>query len=72
MKNFFKICLFSFFLLYDFVMFAQPGDDDDNGGGSGLEGTDPAPAPINSKLIFLAIAGIIFVIYKYRAVTKKA
>ena len=39
---------FTFFLLNDFVLFAQPGDDDDNGG---LDDVDPAPAPINSKII---------------------
>lgn len=42
-------------------MFAQPGDDD---GGGGLEGEDPAPAPINSKLIYLAALGVLFVLYK--------
>ena len=43
-------------------MFAQPGDEDGDGG---LEGDDPAPAPINSKLIILAIIGILFVIYSF-------
>jgi len=61
MKNIFKLYLLSFFLLSDFVMFAQPGDDD---GGGGLEGEDPAPAPINSKLIYLAALGVLFVLYK--------
>ncbi|MEC4005430.1 signal peptidase [Flavobacterium sp. SUN052] len=71
MKNLIKICLFSFFLLSDFVMFAQPGDEDDNGGG-GLEGTDPAPAPINSKIIILVIIGLVFAFYKLKNIPKKA
>ena len=60
MRKFYKFYLLSFILLSDFVAFAQPGDDD---GGGGLEGDDPAPAPINGKLILLAIMGIIFVLY---------
>jgi hypothetical protein len=48
-------------MLSDFVLFAQePGDDDGTGG---LEGVDPPAAPINSKLVFLAILGLIFVFY---------
>jgi hypothetical protein len=69
MRNFYKITIFAFMLFSDFVVFAQggPGDDDDDGG---LEGGDPAPAPINSKLIYLALVGILFVMYK-RANSKK-
>ena len=63
MRKFYKFYLLSFILLSDFVAFAQPGDDD---GGGGLEGDDPAPTPINGKLILLAIMGIIFVLYTYR------
>ena len=65
MKNIYKFYLLTFVLLSDFVVFAQPGDDD-GGGGGGLEGGDPAPAPINSKLIVLAIMGILFVMYTFR------
>lgn len=65
MKNIYKFYLLTFVLLSDFVVFAQPGDDD-GGGGGGLEGGDPAPAPINSKLIVLAIVGILFVMYTFR------
>jgi len=54
----------------DFIMFAQPGDEDNNGGG-GLEGTDPAPAPINSKIIILLIIGLIFAFYKIKKATTK-
>ena len=51
-------CLFS-----DFVVFSQIGNNDDNGD---LEGNDPPAAPINSKLIILAVAGIFFAIYKLK------
>ena len=68
MKNLIRLYLLSFFLLSDFVLFAQP-EDDDIGGGVG--GNDPQPAPINSKLILLAIMGILFVVYTFRK-NKKA
>ena len=68
MKNLFRLYLLSFFLLSDFVLIAQPGDND---GGGGLEGGDPAPAPIDSTLILLAIMGILFVVYTFRK-NKKA
>ncbi len=63
MKKLFKLYLLSFILLSDFVAFAQPGDDQ---GGGGLEGDDPQPAPINGKMILLAIAGVLFVIYTFK------
>lgn len=63
MKKLLKLYLLSFILLSDFVAFAQPGDDD---GGGGLEGGDPQPAPINGKMVLLAIAGVLFVAYTYR------
>ena len=63
MKKLLKLYLLSFILLSDFAVFAQPGDDD---GGGGLEGGDPQPAPINSKILFLAIVGVLFVIYTFR------
>ena len=63
MKKIVKFYILSFVLLSDFVAFAQPGDDDGSGG---LEGGDPQPAPINSKMILLAIAGVCFVIYTFR------
>lgn len=71
MKNLIKFGFLFFFLLSDFIMFAQPGDDDDNGGG-GLEGVDPAPAPINSKIIILLIVGLVFAFYKLKNIPKKA
>lgn len=71
MRKLYQFYLLTFFLLSDFVAFAQPGDDD-GGGGGGLEGGDPQPAPINSKLILLAIAGIFFVMYTFRKNKKQA
>ena len=68
MRNFYKFYLLSFILLSDFVLFAQPGDDDPGGG---VGGNDPQPAPINSTLILLAIMGILFVFYTFRK-NKKA
>ena len=61
--------LISFFLLIDFVAFAQPGDDDGSGG---LEGNDPPPAPINGKLIWLGIVAIVFAFYSIRKYRKLA
>ena len=69
MRKLFKFYMLSFIFLSDFVAFAQPGDDD---GGGGLEGGDPQPAPINGKLILLAITGILFVIYTFRKSEKQA
>ena len=65
----FNFYIFTFLLLSDFIMFAQPGDDDNNGD---LEGGDPAPAPINSKLILLLLAGVLFAIYTIRRNRKEA
>ena len=66
MKKFLKFYLFAFFLLSNFFVFAQEDEDGD------LEGGDPQPAPINSKLFILAIIGIAFAIYTYRKNRKQA
>ena len=58
-KNLLKFHLITFLFFSDFVMFAQ-GDDDDGGC---LECPDPAPAPINSKIIILLFAGVLFAYY---------
>ncbi|ESU23479.1 hypothetical protein FEDK69T_16450 [Flavobacterium enshiense DK69] len=47
----------------DFAMFAQPGTDD---GGGGLEDEDPPVAPINSKLFWLVLFGIILAFNFFR------
>ncbi|HEX8562572.1 MAG TPA: hypothetical protein VF676_06300 [Flavobacterium sp.] len=63
MKNtLLKIYIFSFFLLSDFIAFAQLPVDDEDGE---LQDDDPV-VPINGKLIWLAVAGILFAIYTYR------
>lgn len=65
MKNkLFNFYLIAFFLMADFVAFAQPGDDDGTPGG--LEGDDTPPAPINSKLIWLAIIALIYAFYSFK------
>lgn len=66
-KNFLTIPLVILFVLMDFVVFAQPGDDDGSGG---LEGNDPPPAPINSKIIWLAIIAIIYGFYSIKKYKK--
>ncbi len=67
MKNTLKFYFVTlFFLAADFVAFAQGGPGDEGDGEGGVEGGDPQPAPINSKLILLAIIGILFVVYTYR------
>lgn len=61
MKTNYKLYLLTFMLfLTDMVVFAQPGGDGDNG----LEGNDPPPAPINTKLIILLIFGL-FLAFRY-------
>lgn len=65
MKNALKYYTLAFMLFLDFVAFAQTGPGDEDGGG-GLEGEDPAPAPVNGKLILLALVGVLFVIYTFR------
>lgn len=67
-KNLLKFYLITFLFLSDFAMFAQ-GDDDDGGC---LECPDPAPAPINSKIIILFIAGVLFAYYTFKRNKKVA
>lgn len=67
MKKIVNIGLVAFFLLHDFTLFAQ-GDEDNNGD---LEGNDPPAAPINSKILYLALVGIVFVYYTYKSRRKQ-
>ena len=63
-KHFFKFFLTVTFLLLNFVAFAQaPGQGD---GYSSFEAEDAATAPINSKLIWLAIVGVAFAYYSFK------
>lgn len=63
MKNtLLKIYIFSFFLLSDFIIYAQLPVDDEDGE---LQEDDPV-VPINGKLFWLAVAGILFAIYTFR------
>lgn len=61
-NNLLKFYMLAFFLVSDFVMFAQqdPGEDNPT---DDLEGGDNLP--INSKLIYLGLAGISFAFYLY-------
>ena len=68
MKNYSKLYLFTFLILTDFMLYAQPGDDDGNGD---LEGGDPPAAPINSKLILLLIIGLVFAFYSIKKYKKQ-
>ncbi len=60
MKSIYKIYILVFLFLSDFVLFAQPGEDDGSGG---LEGDDAPVAPIDGKLLWLAIVSILFAFY---------
>jgi hypothetical protein len=62
-----KWYMFAFLFVSEFIMFAQsPGQEAEDEGTDPLEGTDPPPTPINSKLIILAIFAIIFSVAYYR------
>jgi hypothetical protein len=63
MKHLFRIYAVLFLLMADFKIFAQVGDDDEDGE---LEGGDDPAVPINGKIVFLAIVGILFAYYKYK------
>lgn len=63
MKKTIKIAMLLYFLLADFILFAQIGSgpgDEDNNGGTGLEGGDPPAAPINVRLWIFIIIGIAY------------
>lgn len=58
MKNILKICLILSLLLTNFMAFAQIDEPPGDG--------DPQPAPIDTKLILLAIIGVLFVLFTLR------
>ena len=68
--NLLRVFIIATMCMFDFVVFAQggPGDDDEEGG---VEDDDALPAPINGKLIWLAIAGVLFALYIYRSYNQK-
>jgi hypothetical protein len=74
--NLFKIYLLFFFLLTDFMAFAQPGMGANDGNPSDLEndgdGDSTPEAPINGKLIWLGITAILFAYYTYKNNRKEA
>nr|WP_322626466.1 hypothetical protein [uncultured Flavobacterium sp.] len=61
-----KWYMFAFLFLSEFVMFAQPGSTGENEDEQPVEGDDPGPTPINSKLIILAILAIVFSVYYFK------
>jgi mannose/fructose/N-acetylgalactosamine-specific phosphotransferase system component IIC len=69
MKNLYKVFILAFVLTSDLMLFAQVGEDDGTGG---LGGNDTPAAPINSKLIWLAIIGIAFAFYYFSTKRQKA
>lgn len=66
-NKFLKIYLFMFVLFSDFILFAQdedPGtgfEDEEGGTGGSVE-----DAPINGKLIWLAVIAVAFAFFYYR------
>ena len=63
-NNVLKYYIVAFYLCSTFIAFAQPGSEDTGGG---LEGGDPAPAPIDDYVWVLALVGFLFVFMKFRA-----
>ena len=62
LQNFFVILLFLFVDLSSFAQNPPPPDPPTDDTGGGLEGND---LPIDDKLIWLVICGIIFAFYIY-------
>jgi hypothetical protein len=65
-----QLYLLGFVLISDFKLFAQdppPSDDGDNPDYPVEGDDDPTAAPINGKLIWLALVGILFAMYIYRS-----
>ena len=65
-KIFLKWSMFAFMLMYNVAIFAQVEQDNPTGDQEG----DDDSSPINSKLIFLAIAGVMFAFYYFNKMHK--
>ncbi len=68
-KNLLHFYIWTTVLFSDYVMFAQfgePNDDSDPDTGIPVEGDDAPMAPINGKLIFLALTGVLFAFYAFK------
>ncbi|WP_264510934.1 hypothetical protein [Flavobacterium sp. N1719] len=63
-KRISQLLLLSALFCADVSLFAQGGPG--GTGDGGLEGGDPAPAPINTNLFILTIVAVIFAGYKMR------
>lgn len=63
MKSMSKLYIVLFFLLSDFVVFAQPPTDDE---GDDLQDEDAPAMFLNRRIVWLVIAGICLAIYKFR------
>ena len=61
-NNLLKFVMFAFIMATNFAAFAQPNDE--GTGNIGSEG-DGDNAPIDSKVIWLAIAGVTFAVYYF-------
>lgn len=65
--NVLKYYIAAVYFCSSFALFAQPGDDDIGGG---LQDGDPT-APIDDYVWVLALIGLLFVFYKFRAMHKQ-
>ena len=61
-RNLFKYYIVVFFLLSDFMVFAQPTDDEEGD----LQGGDEPAVPINGKLFWLFLCGMLYAFHLYR------
>lgn len=66
-KSLFRIFIFGFMLLSDLAMFAQLPTEDEDGD---LQDEDAPAVKIKKKIIWLAIAGIIYAFYRFKARSK--
>ena len=69
-KNLFKLYIFIFVLFSDYLMFATTNAAGENEDGTG-ETIEEGETPINSKLIWLFIAGVAFAFYYFSNNKKK-